>query len=223
MNAFVGHAGVPASSAALLARLDASSPSVHVAVAQLFAGENGIDAELAPLVTRIVTDTTLTAELRGQVLAAVGRISGEQGLAAATTIFARVNPAVPAPVAAAPTAPGAAPAGAPTTQTPMNPVEVAWRRFVTARERTWQLEKFAALARSDDPAQRVLGYAVLAGSVRNPRFTPEFVRNFVQPVIQAAWSDPAAATSLAQAIRIMRLDTQYAEQLKKTPGTTGGR
>jgi predicted NAD/FAD-binding protein len=104
----------------------------------------------------------------------------------------------------------------------MNRVEVAWRKFVTARERTWQLEKFAALAHSDDPAQRVLGYAVLAGSVRNPRFTPEFVRNFVQPLIQAAWSDPAAATSLAQAIRIMHLDTQYAEQLKKTAGATGG-
>ena len=223
VTALIGHAGIPASSAALLARLDASSPSVHAAVAQLFAGENGIDAELAPLVTRIVTDTTLTAELRGQVLTAVGRISGEQGLAAATTIFARVNPAVPAPVAAAPSAPGAAPAGAPTTPTPMNPVEVAWRKFVTARERTWQLDKFAALAHSDDPAQRVLGYAVLAGSVRNPRFTPEFVRNFVQPVIQGAWSDPAAATSLAQAIRIMHLDTQYAEQLKKTAGATGGR
>jgi hypothetical protein len=191
---------------------------VHAAVAQLFGGENGVETELAPLVTKIVTDTTLTAEVRGQVLSAVGRISGEQGLAAATTIFARVNPPIPA--ASAPAAPGAAPAA--TTPSPMNPVEMAWRRFVGARERTWQLDKFAALARSDDPAQRVLGYAVLAGSVRNPRFTPEFVRNFVQPVIAAAWSDPAAATSLAQAIRIMHLDTQYAEQLKKTAGTTGG-
>ena len=104
----------------------------------------------------------------------------------------------------------------------MNPVEMAWRRFVGARERTWQLEKFSALAHSDDPAQRVLGYAVLVQSVRNPRFTPEFVRNYVQPVLRAAWSDPTAAPSLAQAIRIMHLDTQYAEQLKAA-GTTGGR
>lgn len=223
VNALVGHSGVPAPAVGLLTRLDASSPAMHAAVAQLLAGENGVVTELAPLVTKVVTDTTLSAETRGQVLAAVGRISGEQGLAAATTVFARVNPAIPAPAAAPAAAPGAAPAGAPATQTPMNPVEVAWRRFVTARERTWQLDKFAALAHSDDPAQRVLGYAVLAGSVRNPRYTPEFVRNFVQPVIQSAWSDPAAATSLAQAIRIMHLDTQYAEQLKKTAGATGGR
>jgi hypothetical protein len=96
----------------------------------------------------------------------------------------------------------------------MNPVELAWRRFVGARERTWQLEKFAALAHSDDPAQRVLGYAVLVQSVRNPRFTPETVRTFVRPVLDAAWADPAAAPSLVQAIHIMRLDTQYTEQLK---------
>jgi len=162
-----------------------------------------------------VTDTTLTPETRGQVLAAVGRISGEAGLPAAEVIFARVNPPVPAPAAAA--APSPAPAPAPV----MNPVDMAWRRFVGARERTWQLEKFAALAHSDDPAQRVLGYAVLVQSVRNPRFTPEFVRNFVQPVIAAAWSDPAATASLTQAIRIMRLDTQYADRLKAS-ATTGG-
>ena len=106
---------------------------------------------------------------------------------------------------------GAAAGAAPPT---MNPVETAWRRFVGARERTWQLEKFAELARSGDPSQRVLGYAVLVQSVRNPRFTPETVRTFVQPVLAKAWSDPAAAASLVQAIHVMRLDNQYAEQLK---------
>ena len=243
VNALVGHSGVPASATALLARLDASGAMMHNAVAQLLAGENGISVELAPLVTRIVTDTTLTAETRGQVLAAVGRISGEQGLAAATTIFARVNPPIPPPpVAAAPavasaakspapmpaagmpaaTTTAAAPAMAPPAPVMTNPVELAWRRFVGARERTWQLEKFSALAHSEDPAQRVLGYAVLVQSVRNPRFTPEFVSNFVKPVLDAAWSDPTAAASLIQAIRIMRVDTQYAEQLR-VHGTNGGK
>ncbi|HEX2779838.1 MAG TPA: hypothetical protein VHM30_10085, partial [Gemmatimonadaceae bacterium] len=146
-------------------------------------------------------------------LAAAGRISGEQGLAAATTIFARVNPAVPPPAAPAPATPAATPGAAPAQQT-VNPVDLAWRRFVGARERTWQLDKFAALAKSDDPAQRVLGYAVLAQSVRNPRFTPEFVSNFVRPVLDAAWADPSAVPSLVQAVRIMRLDAQYAAQLK---------
>ncbi|HEX2779181.1 MAG TPA: hypothetical protein VHM30_06770, partial [Gemmatimonadaceae bacterium] len=64
VNALVGHSGVPAPAAALLARLDASSAATHTAVAQLFAGENGMATELAPLVTRIVTDTTLAPALR---------------------------------------------------------------------------------------------------------------------------------------------------------------
>ena len=240
VNGLVGHSGVPGSATALLARLDASSAAMHNAVALLLAGENGISLDLAPLVTRIVSDTTLTAETRGQVLAAVGRISGEQGLAAATTIFARVNPPTPPPMAATPTVaaattppvpasgtpPAAAPAAtstmAPPTPVMTNPVELAWRRFVGARERTWQLEKFSALAHSEDPAQRVLGYAVLVQSVRNPRYTPEFVSNFVKPVLDAAWSAPTSAASLVQAIRIMRVDTQYAEQLKMH-GTNGGK
>ena len=218
VTALVGHSGIPASAASLIARLDASSPAMHGAVAQLFAGENGLAIELAPLVTRIATDSTLTAETRGQVLAAVGRISGDNGLAAATTIFARVNPAAPtatsiaAPPATAPSAPAAG--AAPPTPTVMNPVELSWRRFVGARERTWQLDKFVALAHGNDAAQRVLGYAVLVQSVRNPRFTPETVRTFVKPVLDAAWTDPTAAQSLVQAIHIMRVDSQYAELLK---------
>ena len=55
---------------------------------------------------------------------------------------------------------------------------------------------------------------LLVQSVRNPRYTPEFVTNAVQPVLAAAWSDPAASASLVQAIRIMRVDAQYADRLK---------
>ncbi|HEX8848784.1 MAG TPA: hypothetical protein VF761_04550 [Gemmatimonadaceae bacterium] len=217
VSALVGHSGVPASAAALLTRLDASGASSHAAVAKLLAGENGFSTELAPLVTRVVTDTTLPADVRGQVLMAAGRISGEQGLPAAELIFARVNPLPPAPVKDS-----AAAAAAAATPAPANPVEMAWKRFVGARERTWQLEKFAQLAKSSDPAQRVLGYSVLVQSVRNPRWTPEFVSNFVQPVLAAAWSDPTATASLVQAIRIMRVDAQYADQLKAHAGQPGG-
>ena len=117
------------------------------------------------------------------------------------------------PARAALTAAAGAVAGPPTPAA-ANPVDIAWRRFVGARERTFQLEKFIALTHSDDPAQRRLGYAVLVQSVRNPRWTPEFVMNAVRPVLAAAWSDPAASASLVQAIRIMRVDAQYADQLK---------
>ena len=207
--ALAGHSGIPASAAPLLTRIDASSAALHTAVAQLFGGENGLATELAPLATKIISDTTLSPEIRGNALAAVGRISGDQGLPAAITVFAQVTPSAPPAMT-----PAAAAAAGPPTPAAANPVDLAWRRFIGARERTFQLDKFIALAHSSDPAERRLGYAVLVQSVRNPRYTPEFVRNAVQPVLSSAWSDPAAAASLVQAIRIMRVDAQYADQLK---------
>ncbi|MFL5563157.1 MAG: hypothetical protein ACJ79K_16955 [Gemmatimonadaceae bacterium] len=217
VNALAGHSGIPGSASALLTRLDASSAASHAAVAQLIGGENGISTELAPLATKIISDTTLSAELRGQALAAVGRISGDQGLPAAIAVFAQVTPAAP-PVLT----PAAAAAAGPPTPTAANPVDLAWRRFIGARERTFQLDKFIALAHSSDPAERRLGYSVLVQTVRNPRYTPEFVRNAVQPVLSAAWQDPTASASLVQAIRIMHVDAQYADQLK-TYDSHGGK
>jgi putative membrane-bound dehydrogenase-like protein len=217
VNALTGHSGIPGSAAALLARIDASSAASHTAVAQLFGGENGLATELAPLATKIISDTTLSAEVRGQALAAVGRISGDQGLPAAIAVFSQVTPSAPVAMT-----PAAAAAAGPPTPAAANPVDLAWRRFIGARERTFQLDKFIALAHSSDPAERRLGYSVLVQSVRNPRYTPEFVRNAVAPVLSSAWSDPAAAASLVQAIRIMRVDAQYADQLKAYDSHGGG-
>jgi hypothetical protein len=52
----------------------------------------------------------------------------------------------------------------------------------------------------------------LIQSIRTPR-TPAPVREKVAPVIEAAWSDPASAPSLVQAISLMRLESQYTEKL----------
>jgi hypothetical protein len=92
-------------------------------------------------------------------------------------------------------------------------VEAAWRRYVGDRQRTQQLDYFVNLARTGDPAQRTLAYAVLVQAVRNPR-APQAIRDQVTPVITAAWTDPAAARSLVDAITIMRVESQYAEQLR---------
>lgn len=208
VNALIGSASVPASAAPLLERLDGASAQ-RLAVAGLLAAEDGVAAELAPLVLRIVSDSGVPFATRGQVLAAVGRLSGDVGLSTATTILARMNPVPPPPGAAAP---------APPNPNAVDPgpaaLDQAWRRFVGARERQAQLAHFATLARGADPAQRVLGYAVLVQAVRNPRWTPEPVMTFVRPVLDAAWADPTTAASLAQAIRIMRVEGQYAERMR---------
>jgi hypothetical protein len=93
-----------------------------------------------------------------------------------------------------------------------DPLETAWRRFVGDRRRYSDLDYFITMAKTAQPSQRTLAYAVLIQSVRTPR-TPAPVREKVVPAIEAAWADPMSAPSLVQAIRLMRLESQYAEKL----------
>jgi hypothetical protein len=162
-----------------------------------------VPASFAPLARRALLDTSLPAEVRAQVLNAVAATPGAPGRAA--EIVALVNPTVPKLATAAATVAASAPAG--------DPVELAWRRFVGARDRNQQIDFFAELATAKDPAQRTLAFAVLVQAVRNPR-SQASVREKVQSVLTAAWNNPDAARNLADAIRIMRLESQYAEQLK---------
>ena len=57
--------------------------------------------------------------------------------------------------------------------------------------------------------------------VRTPR-TPQAVRDRVAPVIDAAWTDPASAPSLVQAVSLMHLESQYGDKLA-TYGKRQGR
>ena len=174
----------------------------HEAVARALAQESALPASFVPLARRAVLDTSLPVEVRAQVLNAVAATPGTP--ANAVEIVALVNPAVPK------SADGAVPANAATAG---DPIELAWRRFVGARDRSQQIDFFADLAASNDAAQRTLAFAVLVQASRNPRAQPS-VRDQVQRVLATAWSNPVAARNLADAIRIMRLENQYAEQLK---------
>ena len=75
-----------------------------------------------------------------------------------------------------------------------------------------ELDYFINMAKSAQPTQRTLAYAVLIQSIRTPR-TPAPVREKVTPVIEAAWAEPASAPSLVQAISLMRLESQYSAKL----------
>ena len=79
------------------------------------------------------------------------------------------------------------------------------------------------MAKTAQPSQRTLAYAVLIQSIRTPR-TPAPVREKVAPVIEAAWADPASAPSLVQAISLMRMESQYTDKLaayNQNKGTKG--
>jgi len=204
--AIVGHTELDTQTVAIVSQLDAKGGALHAAVAQLLAGESRLDAAALPLAKNAVLDTQLESRFRAPLLSSIGQASGPAALATAVDVFSSLNPTpTPATVPAAPTA--GAPAGAPT-----DPVEAAWRRFVGDRRRTGELDYFINVAKSGQPAQRTLAYAVLVQSVRTPR-TPPPVREKVAPVIEAAWADASSAPSLVQAIGIMRVEAQYTEQL----------
>ena len=201
IEAIVGHTQVDAGALAVAAQLDAKGPAMHGAVAQLLAGETSLGAGAMTLARNAALDTRLDAAIRASLLTTIGQIPGQPALDAATDVFARLNPM-----------PGVPSAGAPPPAAGVDAVETAWRRYVGDRRRMTELDHFINIARTAPPAQRTLAYAVLLQSVRTQR-TPPPIREKVVPVIEAAWSDPASAPSLVQAIGIMRLEAQYSEKL----------
>lgn len=186
----------------LFAGLDSAGADMHAAVALTIAQESSVPAAFIPLARRAVLDATLPVDVRAQVLNGVATAASNPAKAA--EIVSLVNPAVPKAVD------GVALAAATSAG---DPLELAWRRFVGARERNQQIDFFAELATSNDPAQRTLAFAVLVQAVRNPRGQAP-VREKVQGALNGAWANPAVSRNLADAVRIMRLESQYAEQLK---------
>ena len=213
MEALMGRLQLDARALAIAALLDAKGGAMHGAVAQLLAGEATLGAGAVPLARTAVLDITLDPAVRAALLSAIAQAPGQPSLDVAAELFGRLNPTAGVPAAATPSAvASASPARAAGAAAGTDPVETAWRRFVGDRRRMGELDYFITMAKTAPPANRVLAYAVLVQSIRGPR-TPPQVREKVTPVLEAAWSDPASAPSLVQAIGIMRLDAQYAERL----------
>jgi HEAT repeat protein len=204
IDALVGTSHLEPAAVAILPALDRRGATLHATVAQLLAGETSVGEQLLPLVRRGVLDSTLDAELRGRLLTSAGQTTDSSARAAATDLFVRTVPGPGTPAA----------------------VEAAWRRYVGDRRRGQELAQWIHLAQSGEPAERTLAFSVLVQSVRSPR-APAAVRDRVRPVIAAGWSDPAAAPSLAQAVHVVKAESQYTEQLAayeraRTSKTGGG-
>jgi len=229
LQAMVGHAQLDANTMAIATKLDARSPELHGAVAQLLAGESTLGAGTFALARAAVLDPKLDPRIRGSLLTAIAQAPGNDALDVAAEVFSRLNPGAAPSASGAPvvvtgspaTTPGATPAAATpaaataaagTPTAGADPVEAAWRRFVGDRRRMGEIDYFITMAKKTEPSQRTLAYAVLLQSVRSPR-TPPAIREKVTPVLDAAWTDPAAAASLVQAIGVMHLESQYTEKL----------
>lgn len=189
----IGHAQLSPASAASLVGL-AATPTLRPAVAELLAGEPAVYDGTLALLNGLATDAAIAEDTRAALVAKVTAMSGRPGLDASTSLLANFTPTI-------------TPAG-----TPPGALDGAWRRYVGDRRRTTELDYFIELSRAAKPDARVLGFAVLLQAVRGNR-APAAITDKVQPVLTAAWKSVAASTDLARAVRIMRLESAYTEQL----------
>jgi hypothetical protein len=176
--------------------------ALHAGVAELLSDQGALPPTATPLLRRAALDAALTGAVRGKALGALSKQPGKEGFDAAVDVFSRVNP-TPA----------------------MDPeVEQAWRRYVGDRGHFGQVDDYIALSHDADPQKRVLAYAVLvqlnrvaarSGMANAGPFAA--LRQKAVGAIEEGWTDPARAQSLARAVRIMRLEADYAEQLKAHP------
>jgi hypothetical protein len=203
VDALAGSARLKVNVIPLLTDLDRQSPTLHAGIAELLAGEPALTASAISLVRAAALDTTLAPRVRERAVTALTRMDAQEVI---IDVLARLNPHAGVPNLDANSAP-TVPTGT------ANPVETAWRRFVGASGRRQELDYFIKLATTGEPAQRVLAFAVLVQAVRAAR-TPQAVRDKVQPVLDAAWSDRVSASSLVDAITIMRVENQYLERLR---------
>lgn len=178
------------------------SPALHGGVAELLSGQSNLPPTAMPLLRRAALDTTLSGAVRSKAFAGLGKLPGKEGFDAAVEAFSRVNP----------------------TPGMDAEVEQAWRRYVGDRSHFMQMDDFVTLSRDSDPQKRVLAYAVLvqlnraaarSGASSSGPFAA--LRQKAVGAIDEGWTDPVRAQSLARAVRIMRLEADYAEQLKTHP------
>ena len=195
----IGHQQLDDSFLPVLEQLEKQPGAIHGAVATLVSAQTSLPDDALPMLRREALDPSLSGAARAEALTAIARLTSPAALAAATEVFARVNPA-----------PGTDPA-----------VETAWRRYVGDRNRIGQIDQFVELAGNSDPEQRVLAFSVLTQlqrltKGRNNMFATMFAGPLVKvnAAVDNAWKDPAIAPNLVRAIAIMKLEANYADQLK---------
>jgi hypothetical protein len=195
----LGHQQLDDSFLPVLEQLERQPGAVHGAVAELVSAQTMVSDNALPMLRREALDASLSGAARANALKAIARLTTPAALSAATDVYARVNPAS-----------GADPA-----------VEQAWRSYVGDRTRIGQVDQFVALARGSDAEQRVLAFSVLTQLQRSTRGrNNQMATMFAAPLakagaaIDSAFNDPTTGPTLVRAIAIMKLEANYADQLK---------
>jgi hypothetical protein len=192
IGSMIGRSTIDADQVPILVALDAKSPALHAAVVELIAKQPAQTASTTPLLRTAALDASLPLQVREQVLNGLALVPGVDGTQVAAPIFAQLNPA----------------GGGEDT-----PVDAAWRRWVGNNRRGQELDYFVELARSPRAPERTLAYAVLLQRLRGNNVQPA-VRERVAPILDSAWTTPATVADVARAVRIMRLEADYAAKLQ---------
>ncbi len=194
IQALTGRQQVDRELVSTLAALDAQNASFHAGVAELVSAQATLPASAVPLLRRAALDNAVSGATRAKALASFARMTGVDDFTVVTDVIAQANPAD-----------GASP-----------DVVAVWRRYVGDRARAQQVDQFVELTGSGDDDKRVLGFAVLAQLNRAARggrgANPAMVQK-VTSAIDAGWTTPSSAKSLARAIAIMKLESAYTDKL----------
>jgi hypothetical protein len=176
-----------------LAALDAQSPTLHAGVAELVSSQPTLPTTATPLLRRAALDNALPGATRAKAVTAVARMTAPGDFPLVADVMSQANPA----------------------EASSPDVEAAWRKFVGDRARNQQVDQFIELSRSSDDNKRVLAFAVLAQlnrAARGGRGNPATIAK-ITTAIDAGWTEPSAAKSLARAITIMKLESSYTDKL----------
>jgi HEAT repeat protein len=195
----IGHQQFGDSFVPVLEQLERRTGTVHEAVATLVSAQTALPDNALPMLRREALDASLSGATRAEALKAIAKLTTPTALRSAMEVYAKVNPA-----------PGADPA-----------IEQAWRQYVGERNRIGQVDQFVEFAHSSDPEQRVLAFSVLTQLQRLTRGRNNmFATMFAAPLVKVGstidngFTDPASAPNLVRAITIMKLEANYADQLK---------
>ena len=195
VSSMVGRQSIDAGQVPTLMELSRKSVALKGSVAELIAKQPTQSEATIPLLESVALDAALAPAVRESALNAIGAVAGLPGTVAATPIFAQINPRI---------------------SPEDTPVDAAWRRFVGNNRRGQELDHWVAMVDASNPEQRVLAYSVVLQRLRGNNVQAA-VRDRLTPIIDAGWADPARAQLLARAVRIMRLESAYADQLRSVP------
>lgn len=193
IQTLVGDPTVTDSMSASLEQLAARSPALRDATIDLLIAQPDLPASSAGLLRAAALDESRDPAVRGQVLGALGEISGDEGRSPAIDVYAQLVESLPHPDA----------------------VEGAIRDYVGEGQRARALDHFVDLADTGSRAEKRLAYAILLQLAENDWM--EEAATTAQQTVDRGWNAPERTAPLLWAIGFTEAEG-YAEQIRRHLG-----